>query len=156
MENKKPLMMRYFKEGDNKKIITTIKRKIYFSKDQNITPGYYVGTIIKECDNYGVFDTIPISKVSPDIWISNQVACAFVKIDKRNNRIGIFLGKAPENRKDEQPIKIIELSNMEAKRLWGDDYKENMVSRKSGVKKINTAGYTPFEKLKDIIAKANK
>ena len=156
MNNKKPFALRYIKEGENKKMITTIAKKIYFSKDQNIIPGYYVGAIIEEQDNYGVFDAIPINKLPVDMWVSNQVSGAFVKVNKKDKKISIFLSKAPENRDEEKPVKIIELNEAQAKELWGKDYKKNIVKRKGGVKRINSAGYTPFEKLKEIIDKSVK
>jgi len=150
----KPFILRYFKQGDNDKIITAIQRKIYFAKDQNIEPGYYVGSIVEDHERHGVIETIPLSKLPLQIWHSNQVSGVFIRADKKNQLLKIYLSKHPENKDvNEEPIYKISLSNDDAEILWGKNWKESIVSKKNGIKSISTDGYTPYEKMKKIIEK---
>ncbi len=144
----KPFIVRYFKQGDNHKMITAIQKKIYFSKDQNIDPGYYVGSIIKEKETSGEIDTMPLNKLPVNIWIENKVECVFVKSSKKDKTIKIFLSKSPDNRdKDEEPLLAIDLTDEQAEKLWGKDYRDHLVKKKNGLKHIKPSTYTPFEKL---------
>lgn len=153
MNNKpnKPFILKYFREGDNQKIITSINNKIYFSKDQNITSGYYVGTIIEDYDNHGVFDTLPLNQLPINMWTTNQVQGVFIRSDKKSRVIAIYLSKSKDYRiNNERPIYTIELTEEQAKELWGSDYKQNIVRKNKEVKMIKLNGYTPFEQLREL------
>ena len=151
MNGNKPFLVKYFKQGDNQKIITAIKKKIYFSKDQNITPGYYVGTITEDKETYGVFDAIPLNKLPLSEWINNRVGGVFIRTDRKSRIMRIFLSKAPDNRNgDEEPIYTIELTEEMAIEAWGKDYKKRIMKKRNGIKEIHTSTYTPFEKLKEM------
>lgn len=146
----KKFMLKYFREGYNKKIITKINKKVYFSNDQNITPGLYAGTIIEEHESHGVIDTIPISAVPIKCWIKNQVSGTYVKQNKQTRTITIYRAKSAENRDKDESVYSIQLTQKEAIELWGKDYKSKMVILKNGMKIISTKGYTPFEAINKI------
>lgn len=156
MDSEKKLIVKYLKQGEDQKILTTIKGKVYFSKNQNMVPGYYVGKIEKEDETFGIFDAVPLNQLPVAAWANNKVAGVFVKANRRNKQLRIYVSKLPEYREEkEEPIHIIDLSEKEAEEIWGNNYKSLILKRKNGIKTINVKSYTPLENLKSMMNRKN-
>lgn len=139
----KKFILRYFKEGDNGKVITSLKKKIYFPK-QSITPGYFVGTIIDEKENYGVMDVVPINQVPPSMWVRNEIGGSYIKTNRARRIISIFRSLPEEARvENPEPVYVINLEEKEAVALWGENYMDSISKEKGNVRETRIENYIP-------------
>jgi len=80
-DNTGKLFLRYFfsNESVSSKVITKLNKKVYFPKNPNISPGWYVTSVIEEKDKYGVMDAIPITEVPDELWGKKIIKGIFIK-----------------------------------------------------------------------------
>ena len=90
-EEKGILLLRMFiKDERTGKILTRLKRKVFFPTDPNIEPGWYIATVIEAKDNYGVMDTIALDKVPEHLWSHRYIKGIYIERDHFNNTLLIY------------------------------------------------------------------
>ncbi len=101
--NKGILFLRFFKrDPNNDKVLTKLKGKVYFPKEQ-ISEGWYIACVIDEFDKHGIMDTIELKDVTQSLWNSRYIIGIFTKRNYTTNELEIYPSVPREKLKFEEP-----------------------------------------------------
>lgn len=85
------LILRFFSKDDRtNKILTRLRRKVYFPSDSNLKPGWYIATIVEIKDSFGIMDTVELAAIPPHLWSPKHILGVFIKRDHANNCLEIY------------------------------------------------------------------
>jgi len=81
IDNTGKLFLRLFFKNPEKgdKTITKLRGKVYFPRNPNIEPGWYVTTIVEEQESFGIMDTMALTEVPKAMWDPKFILGIFVK-----------------------------------------------------------------------------
>jgi len=88
VSNEGKLFLRNFFTNDSinpDKVVTKLKGKIFFPKNQNIKPGWYIATVIEEKERYGIMDVIELSDVPENMWTPEIIHGIYIKINTEDS-----------------------------------------------------------------------
>jgi hypothetical protein len=103
VSNKGILFLRFFKQDPtNNKILTKLKGKVYFPKEQ-ITEGWYIACVIDDFEKHGIMDTIALKDVNLTLWNSRYIKGIFTKRNYTTNELEIYPSVPREKLKEEEP-----------------------------------------------------
>lgn len=119
-EEKGTLMLRYFMNDERTgKILTRLKRKVYFPVDPNLKPGWYIATIVEANETYGVMDTMSLEQVPVHLWHRKHICGIFIERDHKANVLKIFPAIPREYLEEQAPTCIFEVKLPEPKYKQG-------------------------------------
>lgn len=106
-EEKGVLMLRMFSKDERTgKILTRLKRKVFFPADPNLEPGWYVATIVEAKENYGVMDTIELDKVPDHLWHHKHIKGIFIERNHKKNCLEIYPAIPRAQLEEQRPVLI--------------------------------------------------
>lgn len=106
-EEKGTLMLRQFIRDDRtRKIITRLKKKVFFPADPNLEPGWYVATIVDAKATYGVMDTIALEDVPQHLWHHRHIKGIYVERNHKEHQLEIYPAIPKELLEEQRPVCI--------------------------------------------------
>jgi len=112
------LFLRYFKTNDEinpNKVVTFLrpkdskKSKVYFPKNPQIQPGWYIATVIEENERYGIMDTIELNEVPDFMWSPEYIIGIYVKKNFQKGVVEIYKSIPRERLEQEKSLPIFEV-----------------------------------------------
>jgi len=101
------LMLRFFnKDPRTGKMLTRLRRKVYFPVNTNIDSGWYLATITEIHNNYGVMDTMPLATLPVEMWKPEYIKGIFIKKNFQDACLEIY-PSIPKKLLDEQEPTLI-------------------------------------------------
>ena len=88
------------------KVVTKLKGKVYFPKNPNIKPGWYVAAIINESESHGVMDTMDLADVPSIMWNPATIIGIYVKKNFKTGRVEIHK-TIPKDKLDREESPVI-------------------------------------------------
>jgi len=91
IDNKNKLFLRQFfiNYDVSDRVVTKLKGKVFFAKNPNIQPGWYIASITEENDRHGVMDTMALTDVPLILWDPKLIQGIYVKKNYKTNKVEI-------------------------------------------------------------------
>jgi len=129
-EEQGTLILRFFSKDERTgKILTRIRRKVYFPIDTNMEPGWYIATIVEKHENYGVMDTMALSDIPPNMWKPQHIKGIFIERDHKNNELHIYPAIPKENLEEQKSTCVHKIKLPEPKHKKGATIGEILKSK---------------------------
>jgi hypothetical protein len=107
LEQKGILMLRCFSEDPRTgKILTRVHRKVYFPKDANLEPGWYIATILESYPQHGIMDTQKLTDIPYELWNPRYIRSIYVNRNYKDGVLEISPAIPADQLEEQKPIVI--------------------------------------------------